>query len=66
METAGPSYFTRDGVIIFKKTNRDPWQPASFFARRIAKYPPGHWFEQVEPNEQKAFDAVRKALKGPR
>lgn len=65
-EIAGPSYFTRDGVIIFKKTNSDPWQPASFFARRIAKYLPGHWFEQVEPDEQKAFDAVRKALKGPR
>jgi (2Fe-2S) ferredoxin len=44
--------------------NRDAWQPASFFARRIAKYPSGHWFEQVEPDEQRTFDAVRKVLKG--
>jgi hypothetical protein len=62
----GPSYFTRDGIIIFTKKNHDAWQPASFFARRIAKYPPGHWFEQEEPDEQRTFDAVRKALKGTR
>jgi hypothetical protein len=63
---AGPSYFTRDGVIIFTKKNHEAWQPASFFARRIAKYLPGHWFEQEEPDEQRTFDAVRKALKGTR
>ncbi|GAB1716214.1 MAG: nodulate formation efficiency C protein [Nitrobacter sp.] len=63
-EIAGPSYFTRNGVIIFTKKNNDTWQPASFFARRIAKYLPGHWFEQEEPDERRAFDAVRKALKG--
>ncbi|MEH6950506.1 nodulate formation efficiency C protein [Nitrobacter sp. NHB1] len=62
----GPSYFTRDGIIIFKKKNRDAWQPASFFAHRIAKYPAGHWFEQEEPDEKRTFDAVRKALKGTR
>jgi hypothetical protein len=60
----GPSYFTHGGIIIFTKMNRDAWQPASFFARRIAKYPSGHWFEQVEPDEQRTFDAVRKVLKG--
>ena len=38
---AGPSYFTRDGIIIFTKKDHDAWQPASFFARRIAKYLPG-------------------------
>lgn len=63
---AGPSYFTRNGIIIFTKKNHDAWQPASFFARRIAKYAPGHWFEQSEPDEQRTFDAVRKALKGTR
>jgi hypothetical protein len=61
---AGPPYFTRGGVIIFTKKNNDAWQPASFFAHRIAKYLPGHWFEQEEPDERRAFDAVRKALKG--
>jgi hypothetical protein len=60
----GPSYFTHSGIIIFTKMNHGAWQPASFFARRIAKYPPGHWFAEVEPDEQKTFDAVRKALKG--
>jgi hypothetical protein len=65
-EIAGPSYFTRGGVIIFTKKNSDTWQPASFFARRIAKYLPGHWFEQEEPDERRAFDAVRKALEGTR
>ena len=63
-DITGPSYFTHSGVIIFTKMNRDEWQPASFFARRIAKDPPGHWFEQVEPDEQRTFDAVRKVLKG--
>jgi hypothetical protein len=65
-EIAGPSYFTRGGVIIFTKKNSDTWQPASFFARRIAKYLPGHWFEQEEPDERRTFDAVRKALEGTR
>src|SRR4051794_4298969 len=41
----GPSYFTRGGIIIFTKKNHEAWQPASFFARRISKYP-GHWFDQ--------------------
>jgi hypothetical protein len=59
----GPSYFTRDGIIIFTKKNHDVWQPASFFAHRIAKYSPGHWFEQAEPDEQRTVDAVRRALK---
>ena len=62
----GPSYFTRGGIIIFKKKNHDAWHPASFFARRIAKYPPDHWFEHEEPDEKRTFDAVRKALKEKR
>jgi hypothetical protein len=65
-EIAGPAYFIHGGVIIFTKKNSDTWQPASFFARRIAKYPSGHWFEHEEPDERRTFDAVRKALKGTR
>lgn len=62
----GPSYFTRDGIIIFTKKDHDAWQPASFFAHRISKYPAGHWFEQEEADEKRTFDAVRKAREGKR
>jgi hypothetical protein len=57
----GPSYFTHDGIILFEKHGRQDWQPESFFARRIAAYPPGSWFDHADPKEKEIFDAARKA-----
>lgn len=58
----GPQYFTHDGVIVFQKRDTGVWQPQSFFARRIASYPPGTWFDLPDPKEQESFEAVRKAF----
>lgn len=58
----GPSYFTRDGVVIFAKRGMGPWQPQSFFAHRIATNPPGSWFDRVDAKEQQIFEAARKAF----
>lgn len=59
---SGPQYFTHDGVVIFVKRGTEAWQPQSFFAHRIANYPPGSWFDHVDPKEQEAFEAARKAF----
>lgn len=55
--TPGPRYFVDQGVILFKKEARRPWRPYSFFAHRIASYPPGMWFAQSDPKEQAFFAA---------
>lgn len=60
----GPRYFTHEGVIIFMKHGTEDWQPQSFFAKRIATYPPGAWFDRADPTEQETFDAARKVLHG--
>jgi hypothetical protein len=56
--TPGPSYFTKDGVILFKKVGIAPWKPFSFFAKRISDNPPGKWFDQEDPVEREAFAMV--------
>ncbi|MGY3443271.1 nodulate formation efficiency C protein [Bradyrhizobium sp. USDA 4473] len=57
----GPDYLTRKGVIIFEKREGQDWEPQSFFAQRIATFPPGSWFDHMERNER---DALEKGAKG--
>jgi hypothetical protein len=59
---AGPKYFTRDGVVTFKKHGGDGWEPLSFFAHRIATYSPGSWFDRVNPKEQETWEIARKVF----
>jgi hypothetical protein len=33
------------------------------FARRIATYQPGKWFDLADPQEQAVFDTARKVLR---
>jgi hypothetical protein len=61
-DIAGPRYFTRDGLIVFVKREKEDWEPQTFFAKRVASNPPGAWFDREDPKEQEAFDTVRKAL----
>ncbi|WP_316204205.1 nodulate formation efficiency C protein [Bradyrhizobium sp. SZCCHNS3051] len=56
----GPRYFTHDGIIIFEMREGQEWEPQSFFAKRIASYSPGSWFDRAEPKEQEALDVARK------
>ncbi|MCA1545071.1 MULTISPECIES: nodulate formation efficiency C protein [Bradyrhizobium] len=58
----GPSYFTRDGIIIFEKREGQDWEPQSFFAKLIATYAPGSWFKLADPKDQESFEADRKVL----
>lgn len=60
----GPRYFTRDGAIIFEKRAGQDWEPQSFFAKRIATYAPGSWFDRADPKEQEIFETARKAYEG--
>ncbi|MGY4310456.1 hypothetical protein ACVIJ6_007761 [Bradyrhizobium sp. USDA 4369] len=60
----GPRYFTRDGIVIFEKREGQDWEPQSFFAKRIATYAPGSWFDRPDSKEQETFDAARKAFEG--
>ncbi|MEY9104293.1 hypothetical protein ABH994_005437 [Bradyrhizobium yuanmingense] len=48
----GPRYFTHNGVITFEKSEGQDWEPQSSFAKRIAKFPPGSWFQRTEPKEE--------------
>ncbi|WP_420969738.1 nodulate formation efficiency C protein [Bradyrhizobium sp. B120] len=57
----GPHYFTHNGVITFEKSEGQDWAPQSFFAKRIAAFPPGAWFDRIEPNEREALEGARKA-----
>ncbi|MGY8635811.1 nodulate formation efficiency C protein [Bradyrhizobium sp. 14AA] len=58
----GPRYFTRDGIIVFEKPEGRDWEPQSFFAKRIATYAPGSWFDRADPKEQEVFEVGRSAL----
>jgi hypothetical protein len=58
----GPKYFTRGGVVLFDKRVNEDWQPASFFARRIATNAPGHWFDHTDAQEEATYETARKAL----
>jgi hypothetical protein len=58
----GPQYFTRDGAILFLKRGQEAWEPLSFFAHRIASYPPGSWFDRADPREEELFEAAKRAL----
>lgn len=58
----GPRYFTRDGVIVFGKLEGQGWEPQSFFAKRIATYAPGTWFDSADSKEQEMFRAGREVL----
>ncbi|WGR98216.1 nodulate formation efficiency C protein [Bradyrhizobium sp. ISRA443] len=62
----GPRYFTRGGVIIFEKAEGKTWEPQSFFAKRIATYPPGSWFDHADPEEQEALEPAKKTLQNDR
>lgn len=44
-DASGSSYFTQDGVVLFKKEGTGPWSPASVLAKRISTSPPGSWFK---------------------
>jgi hypothetical protein len=44
------------------KRGKEAWQPRSFFAHRIATYPPGSWFDRPDPKEQEMFEITRKAF----
>ncbi|WP_050386076.1 hypothetical protein [Bradyrhizobium pachyrhizi] len=57
----GPHYFTHNGVITFEKSEGQDWEPRSFFAKRIAAFPPGSWFDRIEPSEREAIEKARKA-----
>lgn len=57
----GPHYFTHNGIITFEKSEGQDWKPQSFFAKRIAAFPPGSWFGHIEPNEREALERARKA-----
>ncbi|BBC02239.1 MULTISPECIES: hypothetical protein [Bradyrhizobium] len=57
----GPHYFTHNGVITFEKSEGQDWEPQSSFAKRIAAYPPGSWFDRIEPSEREAIERARKA-----
>ncbi|MCC8955182.1 nodulate formation efficiency C protein [Bradyrhizobium sp. Pear77] len=57
----GPRYFTRNGVITFEKREGQDWEPQSFLAKRLAAFPPGSWFDHIEPNEHEALEGTRKA-----
>ncbi|WP_342729294.1 nodulate formation efficiency C protein [Bradyrhizobium sp. B097] len=59
--TPGPHYFTHNGVITFEKSEGQDWAPQSFFAKRIAAFPPGAWFDRIEPDEREALKKARKA-----
>jgi hypothetical protein len=60
----GPRYFTRDGVILFAKRDAEAWKPQSFFAHRIASYPPGSWFDRPDTKEQEFWETARKGFQG--
>ncbi|MGY3443397.1 hypothetical protein ACVW17_003398 [Bradyrhizobium sp. USDA 4473] len=57
----GPRYFTHNGVITFEKREEQDWQPQSFLAKRIAAFPPGSWFDRIEPNERETREKARRA-----
>ncbi|MCC8941012.1 nodulate formation efficiency C protein [Bradyrhizobium sp. Arg62] len=57
----GPRYFTHNGVITFEKSEGQNWEPQSFFAKRIAAFPPGSWFDRIEPKEREELEGARKA-----
>ncbi|MEZ0059365.1 hypothetical protein ACVII1_007595 [Bradyrhizobium elkanii] len=57
----GPRYFTRKGVITFEKREGQEWEPQSFLAKRIATFPPGSWFDHIEPDERDVLERARKA-----
>ncbi|WP_375779304.1 nodulate formation efficiency C protein [Bradyrhizobium sp. ma5] len=57
----GPHYFTRNGVITFEKSEGQDWAPQSFFAKRIAAFPPGSWFDRIEPIERETLERAQKA-----
>jgi hypothetical protein len=59
----GPSYFTREGVVMFQKKDAQPWKPESFFAKRIATNPPGQWFAKPDPQEEATFAAASSAMR---
>ncbi|WP_271526428.1 MULTISPECIES: nodulate formation efficiency C protein [unclassified Bradyrhizobium] len=55
----GPRYFTHNGVISFEKSEGPDWEPQSSFAKRIAKFPPGSWFQPTEPKEEEDLGEQR-------
>ncbi|RXH32541.1 nodulate formation efficiency C protein [Bradyrhizobium nanningense] len=55
----GPRYFTHNGVISFEKSEGHDWEPQSSFAKRIAKFPPGSWFQPTEPKEEEDLGEQR-------
>lgn len=57
-----PPYFAEEGEISFYRPVRGEWQPVTFFAKRISKYPPGHWFDAVELDEVRAAALAADAV----
>ncbi|WP_370156457.1 nodulate formation efficiency C protein [Bradyrhizobium ottawaense] len=55
----GPRYFTYNGVITFEKSEGQDWEPQSSFAKRIATFPPGSWFQRTEPKEEEHLEDRR-------
>ncbi len=58
-DTPGPRSFTHNGVITFEKSEGQDWEPQSFFAKRIAAYPPGSWFDRIESKEREELEGRR-------
>ncbi|WP_439360622.1 nodulate formation efficiency C protein [Bradyrhizobium sp. DASA03007] len=56
----GPRFFTHNGVITFEKSEGQDWEPQSFFAQRIATFPPGSWFDRIEPKEREELEGREK------
>ncbi|MVT70256.1 nodulate formation efficiency C protein [Bradyrhizobium pachyrhizi] len=59
----GPDFCIRHGVIAFEKREGQDWEAKSFFATRIAAFPPGSWFDCIEPNEHEGYTDGEKAQK---
>ncbi|WP_245570231.1 MULTISPECIES: nodulate formation efficiency C protein [Bradyrhizobium] len=58
----GPRFFTHNGVITFEKSEGHDWEPQSFFAKRIAAFPPGSWFNRIKLKEWEELEG----REGPR
>ncbi|WP_246510281.1 nodulate formation efficiency C protein [Bradyrhizobium glycinis] len=56
----GPRFFTYNGVITFEKGEGQDWQPQSSLAKRIAAFPPGSWFNRIEPNKPEVSEGHKR------
>ncbi|MGY4568114.1 hypothetical protein ACVWY5_001184 [Bradyrhizobium sp. USDA 3256] len=55
----GPQYYTGNGVIAFERREGQDWERQSLFAKRIATFPPGSWFDHIESNERNVQESAK-------